>query len=204
MNRRRDGPQRRASVLVSCLLLLSTSARVVQAGGPSAACQARRAGDRVVASLELAQLLDAETQRLLTLGMKGRLRVEATVVRRRLGLFEQTVGTATSEAVLAAGAAGHGLLVNGRLQPDASGPITLERVAVRLSGRERPDETLTFRATIQLRVVTVESLSKLAAWVTDSSEEDASSSLLTRALLSAVANDLTRTVECSCSTAAAP
>ena len=130
--------------------------------------------------------------------------MDASVVRRRLGLFEQTAGTATSEAVLAAGPNGRGLLVDGRFQADASGPITLERVAVRLSGRERPDEALTFRVTIQLRVVTVASLSKVAAWVTDSSEEDASSSLVTRALLSAVADDLTRTVECSCSTAAAP
>jgi hypothetical protein len=203
MTWRRAGPRRWASTLVPCLLFASLSASV-QAGGPTATCQARRTSDRVVASLELRQILDAETQRLLQLGMKGRLRVEASVVRRRLGLFEQTVGTATSEAVLAAGADKHGLLVNGRLQADASGPITLERVAVRLSGRERPDEALTFRATIQLRVVTVESLSKVAAWVTDSSQEDASSSLVTRALLSAVADDLTRTVECSCSTPPLP
>ncbi len=202
MTWRRAGPRRRVSVLGSCLALLGAAASV-QAGGPTASCQARRAGDRVVASLELRQLLDAETQRLLQLGMRGRLRLEASVVRRRFGLFEQTAGAATSEAELASARNGRGLLVNGRLQADASGPVSLERVAVRLSGRERPDEALTFRVTVQLRVVTVASLSKVAAWVTDSSEEDASSSVVTRALLSAVADDLTRTVECSCRAAPA-
>ncbi len=202
MTWRRAGPRRWASALGACLWL--SSAVPVEAEGPTASCQARRAGDRVVASVALRQILDGETQRLLQLGMKGRLRAEASVVRRRFGLFEQTVGTATSEAELAWGPGGRGLLVNGRPQADASGPVALERVAVRLSGRERPDEVLTFRATIQLRVVTVASLSKVAAWVTDSSEEDASSSVVTRALLSAVADDLTRTVECSCPAAPAP
>jgi hypothetical protein len=202
MTWRRAGPKRWASVLGPCLVLLGTAASV-QAGGPAASCRARRTGDRVVAAVELRELLDAETQRLLQLGMRGRLRVDASVVRRRLGLFEQTAGTAASEAELAAGPNRRGLLVNGRLQADAGGPVSLERVAVRLSGRERPDEALTFRVTIQLRVVTVASLSKVAAWVTDSSEEDASSSLVTRALLSAVADDLTRTLECSCQTAPA-
>jgi hypothetical protein len=202
MTWRRAGPERWSSVLVPCLLLSSMAASV-QAGAPTASCAARRTGDRVVASVELHEILDVEMQRLLQLGMRGRLRVEASVVRRRFGLFEQTAGTAASEAELAAGPNRRGLLVNGRFQADAGGPVSLERVAVRLSGRERPDEALTFRVTIQLLVVTVASLSKVAAWVTDSSEEDASSSLVTRALLSAVANDLTRTVECSCSAAPA-
>lgn len=199
---RRAGPARWPRALLLLLLLLSLSARV-EAGGAAASCQARRTGDRVVAAVELRQILDAETRRLLQLGMRGRLRVEAAVVRRRLGLFEQTVGRATSEAELAAGPEGRGLLVNGRLQADAAAPILLEHIGARLGG-EPAEPALVVRITIELRVVTVASLSKVTAWATDSSEEEASSSLLTRALLSAVADDLTRTVECSCSAVTAP
>ncbi len=204
MTWKRAGPRGRASTLALGLCLSVLPATSVRAGGAAAACQARRAGDRVIASVELRELVDAEMQRLLQLGMKGQLRVEASLVRRRLGLFEQTVGAAVVQAELAASPGGRGLLVNGRSPAQAGGPITLDRVVVRLSGNERPDEALTLRLTVRLRVVTVASLSKLTAWVTDSSEEDASSSLVTRALLTAVANDLTRTVECSCSTASAP
>ncbi len=132
MTWRRAGPRRWASALGACLWL--ASATRVEAEGPTASCQARRAGDRVVASVALRQVLDAETRRLLQLGMKGRLRADASVVRRRLGLFEQTVGTATSEAELASGPGGRGLLVNGRPQADASA-VSLERIAVRLSGK---------------------------------------------------------------------
>ncbi len=199
---RRAGPRRRARTLAVSLSLLAVPAGA-RAGGPQASCEARRAGDRVLASIELRQILDAETCRLLQLGMKGQLRVEASVVRRRFGLFEQQAGTATNELVLSAGPEGRGLLVGGRLQADPKAAVSLERITVRLPEDERPDQSLTFRVTVRLRVVTVASLSKVAAWVTDSSEEDASSSLVTRALLSAVANDLTRSVETSCSVAPA-
>jgi hypothetical protein len=203
MRWRRAGPGRRGRALLVCLALV-TPAAAAHAGGPSARCQARRAGDRVLAAIELQQMLDAEMLRLLQLGMKGRLRVETSVVRRRFGLFEQQAGSATDELVLAAGPEGHGLLVGNRLQDDPKAKVSLERVAVRLPEDERPDQSLTFRVTVRLRVVTVASLSKVAAWVTDSSEEDASSSLVTRALLSAVANDLTRSVETSCAVAPSP
>jgi hypothetical protein len=187
-------PGPRALLLACAALVAAPAARGEQA---SVACRARRTTDRVAAAVEATPLLGEEARRLILLGMKGSLRVEATVVRRRFGLFEQTLGTASREAVLSAAPDGRTLLLDGRPLP-AAGAVVLEGVAVRLSVAAKPGDALTFRAAVQLRVVTASSLAKVAAWATESNEDDAASSLLTRAVLQAVASDLTRSGECAC------
>lgn len=184
-----------ARALLGCLCLLAGG--IPAWAAPEPTCQARRTAERVLVSIELRPLLSEEALRLVRLGLKGQIRIEGAVLRRRLGLFEQTLATVSSRAELSAGPDGRTLLLDGRALPSAAS-IRLERVAVRLDGRTSVDEPLTFRGSVEVRVVTASSLARVAAWATETSEEEASSSLLTRALLEALANDLTRTGDCSC------
>jgi hypothetical protein len=161
----------------------------------SASCQARSVGDRVVVVIQLQGFAEEETLRLLRLGMRGQIRAEATLLRKRWGLFEQTLGSQVMQATLSTAQDKQALLLNDRTQVDPLRPIPLERLALRLG--KRAEGRLTVRAHVWLQVVTVSSLSKVAAWATESSEDE-TASILTRGLLAAVVDDLTRSVECSC------
>jgi hypothetical protein len=170
---------------------------------PSATCQAHAVGDRVLATIDLQGFVEEEMLRLLRLGMRGRVRVEATALRRRWGVFEQTVATRVVESQLSFTRDTQDLLLDARTRLPASGPITLERLALRVAEHDAATSRLTLRVSVQLQVVTMSSLSKVAAWATESSDDEASASILTRGLLTAVVNDLTRSAECTCAVTAA-
>jgi hypothetical protein len=171
---------------------------------PSAACEARRVGDRVLVTLELRDFLQEETRRLLQLGMKGHIAVEAAAFRKRMGLFEHTVASTAVGPVLSSPRDSRELRLDGRALTESAGSFRLERFALRVPADEARAAALTVRATVRLRVVTVSSLSKVAAWAAQSSEDEASSSLITRGILSAVVSDLTRSADCTCRVAASP
>jgi hypothetical protein len=151
----------------------------------------------VVAEIELRGFVEEETLRLLRLGLRGRIRVEASLVRKRWGVFEQTVGSRVMEAHLSSAEDGQALVLNDRTRVEALAPMPLDRLALRFSDRDGAGSRLAVRAGVWLQVVTVSSLSKVAAWATESSEDEASSAL-TRGLLAAVVDDLTRSAECTC------
>ena len=184
-------------------LLCTPGANASAAERASAACQAQVVGDRVLATVTLRGFVEDETLRLLRLGMRGRVRVEATALRRQWGVFERTVATRVQESQLTSAPDKQDLLLDERTRQSAAGPITLERLALRLPEREVASSRLTLRVAVQLQVVTMSSLSKVAAWATESSEGDTPSSLLTRGLLAAVVNDLTRSADCTCEVAPA-
>ena len=183
--------------------VLASGASAAARERPSASCQAQIVGDRVLATVSLRAFVEDETVRLLRLGMRGRVRTDAAVLRRRWGVFEQTAAARVIESRLSAAPDTQDLLLDERTRLPATGPITLERVALRLSERDAAAGRFSLRVTVQLQVVTMSSLSKVAAWATESKDDDASSSLLTRGLLAAVVNDLTRTAECTCDVAPA-
>jgi hypothetical protein len=165
---------------------------------PAATCHAQVVGDRVLATISLRGFVEEETLRLLRLGMRGRVRVEAAVLRRHWGVFEQTAGARVQEWKLSSAADKQDLLLDDLTRLPATGPLALDRMAIRLSERDAASGRLSLRIGVQLQVVTVSSLSKVAAWATESNDDDAASSLLTRGLLAAVVNDLTRSAECTC------
>jgi hypothetical protein len=205
-DRPRDGRQRSgrvgAVVLPAALFCgVLPAARASAGERPSVTCQAQVVGDRVLATISLHGFVEEETLRLLRLGMRGRVRVDAAVLRRRWGVFEEAAATRVVEAQLSSTPEKQDLLLDDRTRLPPSGPLTLERLALRLSDRDAANGRLSLRATVQLQVVTISSLSKVAAWATESSSDDAPSSLLTRGLLAAVVNDLTRSAECTCSVA---
>jgi len=162
----------------------------------SATCEARAVGDRVVAVITLHGFVEDESLRLLRLGMRGRIRVEATLLRKRWGVFEQTLASRVFESDLTSSRDKRALILNDGTPVDPLGPIPLARLALRLPERDVGRTTL--RIAVQLQVVTMSSLSKVAAWATESGGEDDTSSILTRGLLAAVVKDLTRSAECAC------
>jgi hypothetical protein len=76
------------------------------------------------------------------------------------------------------------------------GPLKLEPLALRLPALGARPGPLLLRITAALRIVTVSSLGKVAAWATESNQD--APSLLTRSLLAAVVEDLTRSADCAC------
>ncbi|MBN2372039.1 MAG: hypothetical protein JXO72_16275 [Vicinamibacteria bacterium] len=167
-------------------------------GRPRAVCSARLAGDRVVATIELHSFLDDDLLALIRLGMEGRVRVQASVMRKRLGLFEQDLATQSSDSRIGYSSGERQYVINGRVRIRDPARFTAGRVSLRLKDPDVSAMRLTFRAEVRLQVVTESSLSRVAAWVTESGEESTSGSILARGLLSAVAEDLVRTTECSC------
>jgi hypothetical protein len=176
-------------------------ARLDASERPTVTCEAQVVGDRVLATVSLRGFVEDETLRLLRLGMRGRVRVEATALRRRWGVFEQAAASRMIEARLSSTPDKQDLLLDDRTRLAASRPITLERLALRLTERDATSGRLSLRVAVQLQVGTMSSLSKVAAWATEPGDPDASSSLLTRGLLAAVVNDLTRSAECTCDVA---
>jgi hypothetical protein len=152
----------------------------------------------VVTTIELHSLLDDDLLSLIRLGMEGRIRVQASVLRKRWGLFEQDLATRWSEAKIAYLADDRQYVLNGRVRIRDPARFTIARIALPLSDPAAAAKRMTFRAEIRLQVVTESSLAKVAAWVTESDEDETSGSILARGLLSAVAEDLVRTTECSC------
>jgi hypothetical protein len=188
-------------VLAGSVLWSGPAVSVTSAGeAASATCEAHAVGDRVVAAITLHGFVEDESLRLLRLGMRGRIRVEATLLRKRWGVFEQTIASRVMESDLSSSRDKRALILNDGTPVDPLGPIPLTRLALRLPERDVGRTTL--RVAVQLQVLTMSSLSKVAAWATESGDEDGTSSILTRGLLAAVVKDLTRSAECACAVAA--
>ncbi len=179
-------------------LLLVPAASAPAEESPAASCRARLQGDRIVVETELTGFFDEDTLSLVRLGLKGRLHLEAVAYRKRLGLFEQTVALQAMDIEVVWSRSAQALGVGSAKGLAPGKPITLERLALRLGEPARTSSRLLVRMEARLQVVTVRSLSKVAAWATGSSEEEVPS-LLTRSVLSAVAQDLTRSASCECS-----
>lgn len=174
------------------------------AQAPSARCQAAVVADRVVVRVELHGFLDEETLRLLRLGLRGRIATEASLLRKHWGPFEKTLASAAQEAELVVIDDRQTLTLNGRARLDPERPVALERLALRLGETPPPKSRLMVRASVRLQVVTLSSLSKAAAWATESTEEETGGSILTRGLLAAVVDDLTRAASCACEVTPTP
>ncbi len=199
-NQERQQPRvRRHRLTVSLVLALGVTVGQGSAQErPTASCGARLVGDRVLVSMELRSFLDEETLRLVRLGLVGRVHVELGVYRKRWGLFEQTVALQSSDASVEYSRSDRRFLLDRRLVVDAPLALKLPVQSVRLGAVAQPATSLSLRAEARLQVVTVASLSKVAAWATGAEGDQASSDVLTRGLLSAVVEDLTRSAECTC------
>jgi hypothetical protein len=189
MHMRRLGAQARGLgvALVAAMGLLAPGA---WADEPRAQCTATLSGRRVVVRPEAQTFLTQELDRLLRLGLAGRLEVELTLQRRRKLWFDEQVDAAKLTQVLSFSKGEY--LLDGRALPAGTPVLALERTAWTLKEPPEPNESFVVQLNVRLQVVTAASLSKVASWLTQGESAEDERSTVTRNLLRTVAEDLTR------------
>lgn len=172
--------------LAIAFLLLAGAAKAQEV-----ACKAVLAGTRALVDATVHGLLDRELLRIVKLGVAGRLTVEALVVRRRQLWFGRVVAATTREIPLTWSEERGAFELDGRALPDPE-HVSLERIALSLGEADDPRDYEVEVAT-RLVVVTRGSLGRVAGLLAGESD-----SPLTRTLLDAIANDLTRAANGTC------
>lgn len=181
---------------VAVLATVSLLASAASAEEPRATCTATLSGRRVVVRPEAHAFLTQELDRLLRLGMAGRLEVELTLLRRRKLWFDARVDSAQLTQVLSFTKGGY--LMDGRKLPAGAATLELERVAWTLKEPPEPGDAFVVQVDVRLQVVTAASLGKVASWLTQGEPADTERSAVTRNLLRTVAEDLTRHADGRC------
>ncbi|RKH65868.1 hypothetical protein [Corallococcus llansteffanensis] len=190
------GRWRLLAALTASVGLLPSGARADEA---RATCTATLAGRRVVVRPEARAFVTPELDRLVRLGMAGKLEVHLTLFRRRALWFDARMDGAQVTQVLAFTRAGY--LLDGRPLAGGVATLELERVAWTLDDRPEPDERFVVQVEVRLQVVTAASLGRVAAWLTQGAPAGTAPderSALTGTLLRSVAEDLARGASTRC------
>jgi hypothetical protein len=172
-------------------------APTAQAEEPRTTCAATLSGRRVVARAEALAFISPELDRLVRLGMAGKLEVELTLWKRRSLWFDGRVDGARLTQVLAFSRGGY--VLDGRPLTGGPGALELERVAWTLEEPPEPGAVFVVQVEVRLHVVTAASLGRVASWLTQ--EKNATTeerSGLTGTLLRSVAEDLSRAASGRC------
>lgn len=181
-------------MLVAAAGLLAPRAHAEE---PRAACTATLSGRRVVARAEALAFVSPELDRLVRLGMAGKLEVELTLWKRHSLWFDARVDGARLTQVLAFTRGGY--VLDGRPLPDGPGALESERVAWTLDARPEVDERFIVQVEVRLQVVTAASLGRVASWLTqEQAPSTGERSGLTGTLLRSVAEDLARGASARC------
>lgn len=199
---RLETQRRRGAALVVAAGLLAARARAEEA---SASCTATVSGRRVVVRPEASAFISPELDRLIRLGLAGKLEVELTLWRRRAFWFDTRVDSARVTQVLAFTRASY--LLDGRLLTEGVGTLELERVAWMLDARVATDEHFFVQVEVRLHVVTAASLGRMARWLTQGEAPDTDSEVRTPllgSLLRSVAEDLARQASTRCDVSRQP
>ncbi|HXU80151.1 MAG TPA: hypothetical protein VN914_02055 [Polyangia bacterium] len=160
-------------------------------GDPSASCAAERAGDRAEAKVVLSELFDGELLHLVRLGLRGQIRLEVTLYRRRRFWFDERRALEVRDVVVTWSRDEGHYLLDGRAIDD---PVSLTIVPVALRSMGQGDHYLEVRA--RLEVVTVKSLGQMATWLVQGNDDEPSP--LGKGLVSYVAAGLVRTASARC------
>ncbi len=193
-----EGSRKRLALLA--LALAVGWAGLSFAQDPRASCHASVAGGRVVVDVELEGFLDKELLRLIKLGLEGRLSLEVAVVKRRRFWFDAPVEVQSKVASLRYTRSTGKLFMDGRREVVNPALLALERVALRVGAD--PEETYGVEVTARLQVVTAQSLDKLAEWISNRRQREATP--VPRNVLQAVADDLARGASAQCDAVARP
>lgn len=198
--RKRTG-QRLGAVWVAAAGLLAPLARAEEE--PRASCSATLSGRRVVARPEAFAFVSPELDRLVRLGMAGRLEVEVTLFRRRALWFDTRVDGARLTQVLAFTPGGY--VLDGEPLPEGPGTLELERVAWTLDERPEAGDRFVVQVVVKLHVVTAASLGRVASWLTqEKNAQGEERSGFTRTVLRSVAEDLSRGASGRCEVSRPP
>lgn len=180
--------------LVATAGLLAPRARAEE---PRAACTATLSGRRVLARAEALAFVSPELDRLVRLGMAGKLEVELTLWRRRSLWFDARVDGARLTQVLAFTRGEY--VLDGRPLAEGPGMMESERVAWTLDERPEAADRFVVQVEVRLHVVTAVSLGRVASWLTQEKDANAEErSGLTSTLLRSVAEDLSRSASGRC------
>ncbi len=170
----------------------------VGAEEPRVACVATRSGRRVLVRPEALAFLSPELERLIQLGLAGKLEVTVTVLRHRRLWFDARVGETTLTQVLAFSRQ-EGYALDGRALASGPASLELERVAWTLEEPPEPGARFVAQVEVRLQVVTAASLGKVAEWLTRGPREaSGEGGTVTQNLLRTVAEDLTRRASGRC------
>jgi len=172
--------------LAVALLLLAGAAKAQEL-----ACKAVLAGTRALVDATVHGLLDRELLRIVKLGVAGRLTVETSVVRKRQLWFGRVVASTKRDLPLVWSEERGVFELDGRALADPE-HLSLERISLGLGESEDPG-AYQVEVVTRLVVVTPGSLSRVAHLL-----EGESDSALTRTVLGAIANDLTRSANATC------
>ncbi|RKG73962.1 hypothetical protein [Corallococcus terminator] len=196
------GRWRLRSALMASVGLLASQARADEA---RATCTATLSGRRVVVRPEARAFVSPELDRLVRLGMAGKLEVQLTLLRKRALWFDARMDSTQVTQVLAFTRTGY--LLDGRPLSEGVATLELERVAWMLDAPPEPGERFIVQVEVRLRVVTAASLGRVAAWLTQGASagtEPEGRSALTGTLLRSVAEDLARGASASCEVLRSP
>ncbi len=171
--------------LALVMLLIAGAAKAQEV-----ACKAVLAGTRALVDATIHGLLDRDTLRIVKAGLSGRLTVD-TVLRRRQLWFSRVVATATRELQLTWSEERGAFELDGRAVADPE-RIALERIALSLGEADDP-RAYEVEVVTRLVVVTPTSLGRVADLLAAESD-----SALSRTVLGAIANDLSRSASGTC------
>ena len=181
--------RRTACALAAWAVLFAGPARA----DPAASCLAERAGDRAETKVVLSELFDGELLHLVRLGLRGQIRLEVTLYRRRRFWFDERRALEVRDVVVSWSRDDRHYLLDGR-PVDDPGTLTLAPLALRSLGKG--DHYL--EVTARLEVVTAQSLGQMATWLVKGNDQNDEPSPLGRGLVSYVAAGLVRTASARC------
>ncbi|MCP3058394.1 hypothetical protein LXT21_06400 [Myxococcus sp. K38C18041901] len=191
------GRRRLGAAMVAALGLLAPQALAEE---PRVACTATLSGRRVLVRPEAFAFLSEELDRLVRLGMAGKLEVELSLWKRRTLWFNTRLDGARLTQVIGFGRDGY--LLDGRLLAQGPAALELDRVAWTLESRADTGDRFIVQVEVRLNVVTAASLGRMASWLRWKDEEgEGGRTSLTGTLLRSVAEDLTRRASGRCDVA---
>ena len=182
-------PWKRGLCVLALVLPLASRAE-----DPRVTCTAQRTGTRVLVRPEARAFIDAELDRLLRLGLAGRLEVGMVLLRRRPAWFDARLAEQHLTEVLRFDESTGRYELSGRQLSEGPASLQLERAALELASTPAPDAVLGVELDVRLQGVTSASLGRMATWLTQSETRSA----VTENLLRTVADDLQRRARARC------
>jgi hypothetical protein len=186
-------------VLAFLLVLLSGGSAFADGPrSPLARCSALLANGRALVDVAAEHLFSDELVRLVRLGLTGRVQVEVALIRHQPFWFDAVVLEERRELAVAAMVEGGGLLLDGSRELREWDRIQLDRLVFRPQSEVLPEEIDRYRVEVKvkLQVITAASLRGVAQWIASGRKEEQGA--VSRRLLDAVANDLTREASARC------
>jgi hypothetical protein len=187
--------QRRAWPLLALGTLLG--AGVAHAAG--VACRAERLGGRALVQGTAVDLFDRELQRLVQLGLVGRLNLDVVLFQRRRLWFDRRAGESSRTFTLVWSKAAARFQLDGQSLPTPH-EVQFPDVVLRPEDGGLDAGDYYVQLNVRLEVITAQSLGEVARWMVarPGNPQRPNTAVLPRALVDYLASDLARTATGRC------